>query len=89
MKVTIEIADAVLEEAQDFALREGTTVDALVEDGMRRILDGKRETTRPGPQDAAVETGSQDAAPTQGEAPRRGFLDSLDHIGAAFGDLEA
>ena len=79
MKVTIEISDAVLEEATDFALREGTTVDALAEDGMRRILHGEPVVVAPPAQDA----------PIVDEVPPPAGRDSLDHIGAAFGDLDA
>jgi hypothetical protein len=81
MKVTIEISDAVLEEAQEFALREGTTVDALAEDGMRRILHGEPE-----PELVAA---APEPAPILDEAPPPSARNSLDHIGAAFGDLDA
>lgn len=80
MKVTIEISDALLEKAQEFALREGTTVDALAEDGMRRILQGEPEVAAPPP---------AEAAPILDEAPPAPARNSLDHIGAAFGDLDA
>jgi Arc/MetJ family transcription regulator len=42
MKTTIEIADALLEQAKKWAAKEDTTVKALVEEGLRRIL-GERE----------------------------------------------
>jgi CRISPR/Cas system-associated protein Csm6 len=38
MKTTIEISDSLLEEAKRLAAREGTTVRADVEQGLRRIL---------------------------------------------------
>lgn len=38
MKTTVEIADAVLEEARRVATRERTTVRALIVDGLRRVL---------------------------------------------------
>lgn len=38
MKTTVEIHDALLEEARKLAAREGTTVRALVEEGLRRLL---------------------------------------------------
>ncbi|MFQ5830154.1 MAG: type II toxin-antitoxin system VapB family antitoxin [Candidatus Methylomirabilia bacterium] len=43
MKTTVEIPDALLEEARKLAAREGTPVRALVEEGLRRIIaDRKR-----------------------------------------------
>jgi CRISPR/Cas system-associated protein Csm6 len=38
MKTTVEIPDALLEEARRLASRQGTTVRALVEEGLRRII---------------------------------------------------
>jgi hypothetical protein len=42
MKTTIDIPDPVLDEARKLAEREGTTVKALVELGLRRVLADKR-----------------------------------------------
>jgi len=42
MKTTIEIPDPVLNEARKLAEREGTTVKALVELGLRRVLAERR-----------------------------------------------
>jgi hypothetical protein len=38
MKTTVEISDALLDEARRQAVREGTTVRALIDDGLRRVL---------------------------------------------------
>jgi len=38
MKTTIEISDSLLEEAKKLAAKERTTVRALVEQGLRRIV---------------------------------------------------
>ena len=38
MKTTVEIPDAVLEEARRVATKERTTVRALIVDGLRRVL---------------------------------------------------
>ena len=38
MKTTIEIADAILDEARRVATREKTTIRALVERGLRQVV---------------------------------------------------
>jgi Bacterial antitoxin of type II TA system, VapB len=38
MKTTIEISESLLDEAKKLAAKEGTTVRAYVEQGLRRIL---------------------------------------------------
>jgi mRNA-degrading endonuclease RelE of RelBE toxin-antitoxin system len=42
MKTTIQIPDTLLEEAKQLAAREQTTFKALVEEGLRRIIDDHR-----------------------------------------------
>jgi hypothetical protein len=46
MKTTIEIADGLLEEAKKVAAREGTTLRALVEAGLRATLRGRRQPAK-------------------------------------------
>ena len=43
MKTTVDIADALLNEAKKAADQEGTTVRALIEAGLRRVLDERGE----------------------------------------------
>ena len=38
MKTTIEISDSLLDEARRLAAKEGTTIRAYVEQGLRRIV---------------------------------------------------
>lgn len=38
MKTTVNISDALAREAKKLATKEGTTLRALIEDGLRRIL---------------------------------------------------
>jgi len=42
MKTTVEISNSLLEEARKLAAREGTTVRALVEEGLRRIVSERK-----------------------------------------------
>lgn len=46
MKTTIDIADPLLREVGEIAARESTTVDRLVEQSLRRMVDERRR--RPG-----------------------------------------
>lgn len=45
MKTTIHISDSLFEEARQLAHRERTTLKALVEQGLRRILAERRKKT--------------------------------------------
>jgi hypothetical protein len=42
MKTTIEISDPLLREARKVAARERTTLRALVEQGLRQVVAGKK-----------------------------------------------
>ena len=44
MKTTIEIADALLEEAKELARAEGTTLRALVEEGLRAVTTQRQDS---------------------------------------------
>jgi hypothetical protein len=44
MKTTIELGDGLLEEARELARREGTTLRALVEQGLRTVVAHKRRS---------------------------------------------
>lgn len=41
-KTTIDIPDSLLAEAKELAAREGTTLRALVESGLRAVIDRRR-----------------------------------------------
>ena len=43
MKTTIEIADSLLEAARQVAGREKTTVKALVEEGLRKVIGDRAQ----------------------------------------------
>ncbi len=43
MKTTLEISDPLLNEARKIANREGTTLRALVEQGLRHVLTEKKK----------------------------------------------
>lgn len=43
MKTTVEIPDSLLEQARSLAQKEGTTIRALVEEGLRKVVDERRK----------------------------------------------
>ena len=45
MKTTIEISDALMEQARRLAARENTTLRALVEQGLRGVIAEKKRST--------------------------------------------
>lgn len=45
MKTTVDIADMMLKEAKLIAAREGTTLRALVEEGLRHVIEERAEQT--------------------------------------------
>lgn len=47
MKTTIEVSDALFNAAKDVAARRQTTLRALVEEGLRRVLAEAAAKTRP------------------------------------------
>ena len=46
MKTTVDISDAILEEAKTVASKQGTTVRSLIEQGLREVLT-KHQEPRP------------------------------------------
>ena len=42
MKTTVEIADSLLSAARRLAAKEGTSVRALIEEGLRRVVDKRQ-----------------------------------------------
>lgn len=57
MKTTIDIADGLLAEAKKVAARKHTTVRALVEDGLRLVLEREQEQPPFTLRDASVSGG--------------------------------
>jgi Bacterial antitoxin of type II TA system, VapB len=54
MKTTLEISDPLLREARKIASRENTTLRALVEQGLRRVVAEKKKDTPFQLRDASV-----------------------------------
>jgi len=46
MKTTVEISNALLEETRRTAAQDGTTVKALIEEGLRRVLVDRKKKGR-------------------------------------------
>jgi Arc/MetJ family transcription regulator len=55
MKTTIEISDALFDAAKRHAKEDGTTLRALVEEGLRTVLDSRPEADAFTLRDASVE----------------------------------
>jgi len=55
MKTTIDISDSLFEAARQAARRDGTTVRALVEHGLRLALEARRQAPPFRLRDAAVD----------------------------------
>lgn len=47
MKTTLDISDPLLRDARKIAAREGTTLRALVEQGLRKVIAEKSQRKRP------------------------------------------
>ncbi|MBN1605486.1 MAG: hypothetical protein JW940_02580 [Polyangiaceae bacterium] len=66
MKTTLEVSDVLLTRAKTLAAREGTTIRALVEEGLRRVLDERKGRGRFRLRDASfggngVQSGQQES----------------------------
>jgi hypothetical protein len=46
MKTTVEISDGILDDARKLAAREKTTVRALIEAGLRHVIQERRTAAR-------------------------------------------
>jgi hypothetical protein len=46
MKTTIELPDTLIEQARRVAQREGGTLRALIEEGLQRSLEARRQAAR-------------------------------------------
>lgn len=55
MKTTVDLPEGLVHEAQDVARAEGTTLRALVEDGLRAALERRRSGSRFQLPDASVD----------------------------------
>ena len=59
MKTTIELSDALFHSAKELASKSQTTMRALVEEGLRRVLNDAQTTAKPAfrLKDASVQGG--------------------------------
>ena len=87
MKTTIDIADGLLGDARAKAAREGTTLRAVVEDGLRRVLTDAPAQVQPyvvepwGDPDGPDESGDLERLLGEARAGRRfPELDGLDEV---------
>ena len=46
MKTTVDISDPLMREAREAAVREGRTLRSLLEEGLRKVLSGRRKKGR-------------------------------------------
>jgi hypothetical protein len=54
MKITVEIADHLLNEARNFAARKGMTLPSLIEEGLHRVLADTQQNPKFRLRDASV-----------------------------------
>ncbi|WP_211658708.1 hypothetical protein [Phytoactinopolyspora halophila] len=55
MKTTVDLSDVLLREAQETAQRKNTTLKALIESGLRKVLAEQSERSQFTLQDASVD----------------------------------
>ena len=75
MKTTIDITDGLLAEAKQVAARKHTTVRALVEDGLRLVLDRENDRTPFKLRDGSV--GGNGARPAVFDMDHDAWLDAV------------
>ena len=75
MKTTIDITDGLLAEAKRLAARKHTTVRALVEDGLRLVLDREQQSEGFTLRDGSV--GGRGLRPAAQRAGHDAWLDAV------------